>query len=392
MKKINILFLFSVLFLLFGLVDTTHAVRLDQITSATTTNTIDNLNFAQTWNWSTASTQNPFSFNFNGLTSGTGLRIISSATGLTGSLGSITLSGNNSANTGNLLLLNQSGASSAAIPLNITNSGTGNSLSITSGTMPLVVTSSGNVGIGTNSPSQLLSLGTAGTTAGKLTLAGSTSGLITLQTPAAAGSWTLTFPSSAGSGGQCLKTDGSGNASWASVLDSELSLSDITTNDVSTTKHGFAPKAPDDTTKFLRGDGTWSTPISQTPLFGSGQTSRLGTAGTGTQNVAHGLGKIPALIKVSAFWGADNGDSAMSIGSARSTSTDTVSGTDFKDGGVTNHVSQSGTDIINVVYNNTAKVVADVSAIDSTNFTLNFTTMNATTGSVVYIQWEVFGY
>ncbi len=39
-----------------------------------------------------------------------------------------------------------------------------------------------------------------------------------------------------------------------------LTLSDNTTNDVSTTKHGFAPKAPNDTTKFLRGDATWAVP------------------------------------------------------------------------------------------------------------------------------------
>jgi len=39
-----------------------------------------------------------------------------------------------------------------------------------------------------------------------------------------------------------------------------LTLSDNTTNDVSITKHGFAPKAPNDTTKFLRGDATWAVP------------------------------------------------------------------------------------------------------------------------------------
>jgi sorbitol-specific phosphotransferase system component IIA len=42
------------------------------------------------------------------------------------------------------------------------------------------------------------------------------------------------------------------------LVESGLTLSDNTTNDVSTTKHGFVPKAPNDTTKFLRGDGTWS--------------------------------------------------------------------------------------------------------------------------------------
>jgi hypothetical protein len=45
----------------------------------------------------------------------------------------------------------------------------------------------------------------------------------------------------------------------------DLSLSDVTTGDVSTSRHGFCPKAPNDTTKFLRADGTWAVP----PLGGS---------------------------------------------------------------------------------------------------------------------------
>lgn len=45
----------------------------------------------------------------------------------------------------------------------------------------------------------------------------------------------------------------------APITEATLSLSDVTTADVSTTKHGFAPKAPNDTTKYLRGDGIWAT-------------------------------------------------------------------------------------------------------------------------------------
>lgn len=45
------------------------------------------------------------------------------------------------------------------------------------------------------------------------------------------------------------------------VVESEITLADNTTGDVSTSKHGFAPKAPNDTTKFLRGDATWAVPI-----------------------------------------------------------------------------------------------------------------------------------
>jgi hypothetical protein len=46
----------------------------------------------------------------------------------------------------------------------------------------------------------------------------------------------------------------------ALVTDANLSTSDITTNNVSTSKHGFAPKLPGNTTTFLRGDGTYATP------------------------------------------------------------------------------------------------------------------------------------
>lgn len=61
-----------------------------------------------------------------------------------------------------------------------------------------------------------------------------------------------------------LSQTGSGAASaapaWNQVADADLSTTDITTNDVSITKHGFAPKAPNNTTTFLRGDATWGTP------------------------------------------------------------------------------------------------------------------------------------
>lgn len=48
----------------------------------------------------------------------------------------------------------------------------------------------------------------------------------------------------------------------ALVTDANLTTTDITTNNVSTTKHGFAPKLPGNTTTFLRGDGTYATPAS----------------------------------------------------------------------------------------------------------------------------------
>ena len=43
----------------------------------------------------------------------------------------------------------------------------------------------------------------------------------------------------------------------AALAESYLTFTDITTGNVSTAAHGFVPKAPNDTSKFLRGDATW---------------------------------------------------------------------------------------------------------------------------------------
>lgn len=81
-------------------------------------------------------------------------------------------------------------------------------------------------------------------------------------------------------------------SAFAQVKDSDLSLSDITTNNVSITKHGFAPKAPNDATKFLDGTGAYSTPagggtpsLTNTHIFvgnGSGVAADVAMSGDAT--------------------------------------------------------------------------------------------------------------
>lgn len=83
---------------------------------------------------------------------------------------------------------------------------------------------------------------------------------------------------SAGIGDVCVRTDNSNTyiltatpastlGNWTQVsnsaqalTDANLTTSDITTNNVSTSKHGFAPKLPNDATKYLDGSGNYSTP------------------------------------------------------------------------------------------------------------------------------------
>ena len=89
--------------------------------------------------------------------------------------------------------------------------------------------STGSVGIGNTSPGAKLDVGLAGTTLGTMRLEGNTSGYVQLQPAAAAGSWTMTLPTSAGTSGYCLTTDGSGNTTWSACV-SALSTIDLGTS------------------------------------------------------------------------------------------------------------------------------------------------------------------
>lgn len=54
--------------------------------------------------------------------------------------------------------------------------------------------------------------------------------------------------------------NGATSPAYAQVKDSDLSLSDITTNNATTARHGFVPKLPNDVTQFYNGIGAFSVP------------------------------------------------------------------------------------------------------------------------------------
>lgn len=60
-----------------------------------------------------------------------------------------------------------------------------------------------------------LTVGLSGTLSGLIKLPGSTSGTVSLSVAAAAGTWTMKLPITAGVAGQFMQTDGSGNTTWA---------------------------------------------------------------------------------------------------------------------------------------------------------------------------------
>ena len=58
-----------------------------------------------------------------------------------------------------------------------------------------------------------------------------------------------------------------GDGSLATATESNITLADVTTLDVSTTKHGLTPKLPGDVTKFLDGNGNWTVAGTTLPTF-----------------------------------------------------------------------------------------------------------------------------
>lgn len=134
------------------------------ITGATGINTIDNTNFAQTWNWSTATTQSPMTMNANALTTGSVMNVTTSSASLN--------------STNGLLNVSNTGASTSGILARFQSNSTGGS--------GLTVLTNGNVGIGTTSP--ISNLQVAKTQAGTTEIS-----IQNRQTPAANNRTALVF-------------------------------------------------------------------------------------------------------------------------------------------------------------------------------------------------------
>jgi hypothetical protein len=108
-------------------------VALNALAGAQLGNVIDNTNFTQTWNWSTASTSDAFKLSANALTSGNVLTVDSSSSLFTGSLAKYTISGNATTTAGSALSVAITGTSSVSTGLLVSNLGTGLSIDVSSG-------------------------------------------------------------------------------------------------------------------------------------------------------------------------------------------------------------------------------------------------------------------
>ena len=78
---------------------------------------------------------------------------------------------------------------------------------------------------------------------------------------------------------------------WSVVVESDISLDDNTTNNVSIAKHGFTPRLTNSSAQFLDGQGNWSVPAGATANDYSITTFSSQTS----VNVVHGFGSYPVV-------------------------------------------------------------------------------------------------
>lgn len=144
-------------------------------------------------------------------------------------------------------------------------------------------------------------LGIAGTTKGTIGFAGNTSGVVTIQPAAAAGTWTFTLPTTGGTNNYVLTTNGGGTTTWTDVT--TIATGTVTsvgltmpsaftvTNSPVTTSGTLTVTGAGTTSQYIRGDGSLATFSSA--AAGSISLTTTGSSGASTYNSSTGVLNVP---------------------------------------------------------------------------------------------------
>ena len=268
---------------------TATAVPISGLTAAVATNTINNGDYIQEWDW-------------NSLAANSGLYLYSNSTLLSGSLFQNKIEGvNSSANRTTVV------GSFQNIRTGTTSTNIGVDLSVSGASTNIAL----NAGRGS------VNIGTVGAETGTINMRGGTAGTLTIKPPASVSSYTWTYPSTGGTSGYVLTTDGSGGTTFTnptSIVTATPTLQQVTTAGNTTTDDiTFSSAYPS------RNSLTW------TSNGGTdyGQLTYAGNTGNYTWTLPNANGIIP----ISVNGNAANSSGAIVISSGAGSGTVTGTGT-----------------------------------------------------------------
>ena len=178
-------------------------------------------------------------------------------------------------------------------------------------------------------------------------------------------------PDTANTGAATLNVNSLGAKSILRPDGSALANGDIAANQIVGVSY--------DGTNFLM-----NTPVANAPKFAHGVDTRTGDAASGTQNIAHGLGRAPRFVNITALksLGA-NSQQAHSAGSYDGSSTASI----WVSGAT---ATASGTDTTNTVYieDSSGNSQAAVVTVDATNIILTWTKTGTPSNATIKLLWK----
>lgn len=134
-----------------------------------------------------------------------------------------------------------------------------------------------------------------------------------------------------------------------------------------------------DSTNFLM-----LSPIANAPKIGHGTTTRAGDTASGSQTIAHGLGRTPRFVRIRANKAISATVVANSDGTYNGSTTASINST--VNGGATIAIADT-TRIIIIQDSNTNTQEATI-AVDATNITLTWTKSNTPNSNLINMIWE----
>ena len=149
-------------------------------------------------------------------------------------------------------------------------------------------------GIGTIATQNANNVAITGGTISGTTVSGYVTTSTTVNGKALSGNITLGLASAdfanQGTTTTVLHGNAAGNPAFGAVVEADITLADNTTNNVATTKHGFAPKLSNVATEFLNGQGGWTVPAGSGGSGVPAGTSNPGSPSSGDQFFRTDLG------------------------------------------------------------------------------------------------------